>query len=185
VDDYDAGYGKPPKKTRFKPRTSGNLKGRPVRDPSLLGEIVNSVLEAPVQYRENGRTRTASRREVTLKLLVQRAIKGDVGAADNRAFATARCAADQGAREGSSLESHAGSGRSGLVEALAVRLKQERKHVSGILNLAFLAPDISKAILNGEQPTGLRLAHLLAADLPLSWTEQRALIRHGLPNSVP
>jgi hypothetical protein len=97
MDDYDVGYGKPPKKTRFKPRTSGNPKGRPVRDPSLLGEIVNSVLENPVQYRENGRTRTASRREVTLKLLVQRAIKGDVGAADimqrKLAYALRRAAA--------------------------------------------------------------------------------------------
>jgi len=82
MDDYDVGFGKPPKDTRFKPRTSGNPKGRPVRDPTLLGEIVNAVLDAPVQYREGGRTRTATRREVTLKLLVQRAIKGDVGAAD-------------------------------------------------------------------------------------------------------
>lgn len=77
------------------------------------------------------------------------------------------------------------AGEVGSIEALAVRLKQERKHVSGILNLAFLAPDITKAILNGEQPPGLRLAHLLAADLPLSWTEQRALFRQDLLNSVP
>jgi site-specific DNA recombinase len=69
------------------------------------------------------------------------------------------------------------AGEVGSVEALAVRLKQERKHVSGILNLAFLAPDLTKAILNGEQPPGLRLAHLLAAELPVSWKEQRALFR--------
>jgi site-specific DNA recombinase len=69
------------------------------------------------------------------------------------------------------------AGEVGSVEALALRLKQERKHVSGILNLAFLAPDLTKAILKGEQPSGLRLAHLLAADLPLSWAEQRALFR--------
>ncbi len=69
------------------------------------------------------------------------------------------------------------AGEVGSVEALAVRLKQERKHVSDILNLAILAPDLTKAILKGEQPSGLRLAHLLAADLPLSWTEQRDLFR--------
>jgi hypothetical protein len=63
------------------------------------------------------------------------------------------------------------------VEALATKFKQERKHVNGILNLAFLAPDLTKAILNGEQPPGLRLAHLLAVDLPVSWKEQRALFR--------
>jgi site-specific DNA recombinase len=63
------------------------------------------------------------------------------------------------------------------VEALAEKLKQERKHVGAILNLAFLAPDLAKAILNGEQPQGMRLAHLLVADIPLPWSEQRAMFR--------
>ena len=71
------------------------------------------------------------------------------------------------------------AGEVGSVEALAGKLKQERKHVGVILNLAFLAPDLTKAILNGEQPQGLRLAHLLAADIPLSWTEQRAVFRQA------
>jgi|HubBroStandDraft_5_1064220.scaffolds.fasta_scaffold06295_1 hypothetical protein len=82
MGDYEVGYGKPPKKFRFKPGTSGNPKGRPVRDRTLLGEIVKTVLDAPVQYREKGRARTGTRREVSLKLLVQQALKGDVGAAD-------------------------------------------------------------------------------------------------------
>jgi hypothetical protein len=82
MDDYEIGYGKPPNATRFRSGTSGNPSGRPKRDRSLLAEIVDGVLDAPVRYRENGRTRTATRREITLKLLVQRAIKGDVAAAD-------------------------------------------------------------------------------------------------------
>ena len=73
----------------------------------------------------------------------------------------------------------------GAVEALGASLKQERKNVSGILNLAFPAPGLTKAILGGEQPLGLGLAHLRAADLPLSWTERHALIRHGMPNAIP
>jgi uncharacterized protein DUF5681 len=80
--DYEVGYGKPPRGTRFKPGTSGNPKGRPKRAPSPLGEIVNDVLNEPVKYRENGRARTGTRREVALKQLVQRAINGDIGAAD-------------------------------------------------------------------------------------------------------
>ncbi len=98
MDDYDVGYGRPPKSTRFKPGTSGNRKGRPKRVPSSLGEIVRAVLDAPVRYRENGRLRTATKREVALKLLVQRAVKGDVGAADvvqcKRAHALRRAGAD-------------------------------------------------------------------------------------------
>ncbi|HWA91162.1 MAG TPA: DUF5681 domain-containing protein [Rhizomicrobium sp.] len=82
MHDYGIGYGKPPRATRFRPGTSGNPKGRPKCASSPLGEIVNDVLNAPVKYRENGRARTSSRREVALKQLVQRAINGDVGAAD-------------------------------------------------------------------------------------------------------
>lgn len=43
--------------------------------------------------------------------------------------------------------------------------------------LAFLAPDIQRAILEGRQPTGLKLADLLSITLPLSWSEQRKLLR--------
>jgi Family of unknown function (DUF5681) len=35
--DDDVGYGRPPKKFRFKPGVSGNPKGRPKRDPGALG----------------------------------------------------------------------------------------------------------------------------------------------------
>ena len=45
--DYDVGYGKPPKRTRFKAGISGNLKGRPKRKPMALAEIVGKVLNAP------------------------------------------------------------------------------------------------------------------------------------------
>ncbi|UVI39197.1 recombinase family protein [Qipengyuania spongiae] len=43
--------------------------------------------------------------------------------------------------------------------------------------LAFLAPDIQRAILEGRQPAGLNLADLLSMTLPLSWSEQRKLLR--------
>lgn len=62
------------------------------------------------------------------------------------------------------------------VDALAVRIKQERRHVGRTLGLSFLSPDITRSILRGEQPSGLRLVHLLNADIPMSWVEQRDLI---------
>ncbi len=80
--DYEIGYGKPPKRTWFEAGKSGNPKGRPKLAPDILGEIVQEVLDAPMQYREGGRTKTATRREVRLKLLVERAVKGDVAAAE-------------------------------------------------------------------------------------------------------
>jgi len=82
MSEYEVGYKKPPRATQFKPGTSGNPKGRPKRVRSPLNEILEDVLDAVVKYRENGKVRTATRREVSLKLLVRQAIKGDVGAAD-------------------------------------------------------------------------------------------------------
>jgi len=65
------------------------------------------------------------------------------------------------------------------IEALARRVKLDRGHVGLTLNLAFLSPALTRAILRGEQPPGLRLTHLLAANIPLSWREQEALIRRA------
>ena len=39
--------------------------------------------------------------------------------------------------------------------------------------LAFLAPDIQQAIVEGRQPAGLTLKHLLKETVPLAWSEQR------------
>ena len=41
-----------------------------------------------------------------------------------------------------------------------------------LLRLAFLAPELQRAILVGRQPPGLTLKHLLEQRLPLLWSEQ-------------
>ena len=82
MTDYKTGYGKPPKDKQFEPGKSGNPGGRPKHKPDRLGEVVQEVMDAPMQYCENGRTKTATTREVELKLLVKRAVKGDVSAAE-------------------------------------------------------------------------------------------------------
>ena len=80
--DYEVGYGKPPGKSRFKPGVSGNPKGRPKRKPSALAEIICSVLNAPIDYRERGRVKATTRHELGLKMLVEHAIKGNFSAAE-------------------------------------------------------------------------------------------------------
>ncbi len=46
-------------------------------------------------------------------------------------------------------------------------------YVRNLARLAFLAPDIQRAILEGRQPAGLTLRQLMRAEIPMSWAEQR------------
>lgn len=50
-----------------------------------------------------------------------------------------------------------------------------------LMQLAFLAPDLQLAILNGRQPPGLTLQSLLALALPLAWPAQRRLLGFDAP----
>jgi Family of unknown function (DUF5681) len=79
---YKVGYGKPPLGGRFRPGVSGNPRGRPKRKALPLAERIKTALNAPIEYRERGRTRVATLRELSLKMLVDRAIKGDLEAAE-------------------------------------------------------------------------------------------------------
>lgn len=45
--------------------------------------------------------------------------------------------------------------------------------------MAFLAPDIQAAILEGRQPRGLTLHGLLDQPLPAAWSDQRSAL--GFP----
>jgi Family of unknown function (DUF5681) len=83
MPDYEIGYRKPPKKTRFKPGVSGNPKGRPKCGPSTMAKIIHNVMNAPIEYREKGRIKAASRHELSIKILVERAVKGDIAAAEH------------------------------------------------------------------------------------------------------
>ena len=45
-----------------------------------------------------------------------------------------------------------------------------------MIDLAFLAPDIVRDVLEGSNPIGLTSDWLLRHDPPGRWTEQRALV---------
>ena len=54
----------------------------PKRKPIPLAERIKTVLNSPIEYRERGRTKVATYRELSVKMLVDRAISGDLSAAE-------------------------------------------------------------------------------------------------------
>ena len=71
------------------------------------------------------------------------------------------------------------SGEARSIAELARRLGCNERYVSKVLRLAFLAPDIAQAILDGRQPRRVTVTHVIGAELPLSWNAQRK--RLGFP----
>jgi hypothetical protein len=72
------------------------------------------------------------------------------------------------------------AGRASSVRDLARRNGRDAGEVSRILPLAFLAPDIVEAILEGRQPIDLTLRKLKRIGiLPCRWDDQR--LRLGFP----
>ena len=82
MPDYEVGYGKPPKQSRFTPGISGNPNGRRKRKPVALAEIIRGALSALIEYREQGRVKATTRHEMSLKMLIDQAVKGDLVAAE-------------------------------------------------------------------------------------------------------
>ncbi len=66
------------------------------------------------------------------------------------------------------------TGQAGSLQELSAKSGIDRSEIGRVLQLAWLAPDITEAILDGHQPSELT-AHRLKrmAGLPLGWTEQR------------
>jgi DNA invertase Pin-like site-specific DNA recombinase len=119
------------------------------------------LLSAPVAFRRRG---------VETKLVLSAAVEtqkpGRVDAALVKAVARGRCW----------FEQLAAGGAASLV-VIADRAGVSPRYVSRLLPLAFLAPDIIEAILQGRHPTDLSAARLTnRLDLPLDWAHQRELI---------
>ncbi len=77
--DYEVGYGKPPKRTRFQPGQSGNPRGRPKGTKNLKTDLMEELGEKIV-VREGDRPQKISKQRALLKSVVNRAIQGDARA---------------------------------------------------------------------------------------------------------
>ena len=74
--DYEVGYGKPPRRSRFTKGHSGNPRGRPRGAKNLL-TLLNEVLNEPVIVADNGGRRKITKGEAIITQLVNQAAKGD------------------------------------------------------------------------------------------------------------
>ena len=77
--DYEVGYGKPPRETRFQKGQSGNPRGRPCGAKNLKTRV-REALKEPVLVTENGRRRKVTKGEAIITQLVNRAANADLRA---------------------------------------------------------------------------------------------------------
>jgi hypothetical protein len=77
--DYEVGFSKPPKRSQFKPGTSGNPRGRPKGRKNLETEI-GEIFQAPVRIMHGAHTTTVSAGAAAFIKLREKAFTGDVRA---------------------------------------------------------------------------------------------------------
>lgn len=70
---------------------------------------------------------------------------------------------------------HLLEGRAPNVEAIAQAENITAAYASKLIRVAFLAPDLKRAIIEGSQPTGSNLQTVLTGPVPLDWADQRLL----------
>ena len=80
-DEFEVGYRKPPKHSRFKKGRSGDPKGRPKGNRNLKTDVLEA-LRTPVQVQQDGKPKTISTQRAALLRLRQKALSGDARALD-------------------------------------------------------------------------------------------------------
>jgi hypothetical protein len=80
-DDYEVGFGKPPKHTRFRKGQSGNPKGRPKGSKNLATDLGEEMRER-IRIRENGKVVKITKQRAIIKSIIAKAVTGVPRAVD-------------------------------------------------------------------------------------------------------
>jgi len=78
-EDYPVGYRKPPAHSQFKKGESGNPRGRP-KGALNVAAVLLKTLREKVMINENGKRKTITKLEASLKQLVNKAASGELRA---------------------------------------------------------------------------------------------------------
>jgi len=78
-DDYEVGFGKPPKRTQYPKGVSGNPNGRPRKKPDPYTELTR-VLRAPVTVTIEGEKQRVTVQQALLLRLRDEALRGQIWA---------------------------------------------------------------------------------------------------------
>jgi hypothetical protein len=78
--DYEVGYGKPPRHTRFKRGRSGNPNGRPSGKKNLSTVLDDALAEPVIAVVGNGRGKKITKFEAAITQLVNQAASGNLKA---------------------------------------------------------------------------------------------------------
>jgi len=81
MSDYDVGYGKPPKETRFKKGVCPNPKGRGKKSAQDRGAVVEQLLNSSAGIVDRGKRTRKSRIELSIRNYAYSASRGDVASA--------------------------------------------------------------------------------------------------------
>lgn len=119
-EPYVVTRGKPPREYQFKKGQSGNPRGRP-KGSKQIGALLEEELDRKLEVTVHGRRTKLSKRQVMVKQLVERALKGD-----HKAIAT--CLAMQ-AKDGS-----AGGRASSLAEEFDTQVSKDELALMGFLS---------------------------------------------------
>ena len=80
TDEYEIGYGKPPKSGQFKKGKSGNPKGK-AKGVKNLKTVIEQEALAPITIQEGGKTQTITRMQALIKRMMAKGVGGDTKSA--------------------------------------------------------------------------------------------------------